>query len=281
MTDAVEIPKISILMPVYNTEKYLSRSIESVLSQTFKDFEIIAVDDGSNDNSVKLLEEYSRKDSRVKVFQNEKNRGVSYSLNHAIRHASAPLVARMDSDDIMVRDRLEKQFAYMQQNPDCVVLGGQELYINEKDEITGSTRFPLTDKEIKSKFFFFQPIADPTSMYNRSKIPAGEFYFDENLTVAEGLDLYFRLFKYGKFANLKDGLVLYRQREGSLFSTDLKRTFRFISKVRRRAKKQYGIKPPAIAGIVAFMQKIITSVLPLKTAVKMYDAIKKIIVKTK
>ncbi len=181
--------------------------------------------------------------------------GVSFSLNHAISHASAPLVARMDSDDIMVKDRLEKQFAYMKQNPDCVVLGGQEMYINEDDEIVGNTRYPLTDTEIKKKFFQFQPIADPTSMYNRAKIPPEDFYFDESLTVAEGLDLNFRLFKYGKFANIEDAIVLYRQRPGSLFSTNMKRTFKFISMVRKRAKNQYGIKPPFTAGLLISHKK--------------------------
>lgn len=266
-------------MPVYNTSNYVSKALDSVLAQTFTDFEIIAVDDGSSDNSMEILKEYSIKDSRVKVFQNEENKGVSYSLNHALRHASAPLVARMDSDDIMVKDRLEKQYTYMQKNPDCVVLGGQETYIDENDKITGNTKYPLSDAEIKRKFFQFQPIADPTSMYNRLKIPPEVFYFDESLTVAEGLDLYFRLFKYGKFANLEDSIILYRQRQGSLFSTDIKRTFKFISMVRKRAKKQYGIKAPFTAGIINFSQKIITSILPLRVAVKLNDIIKKLTVK--
>ncbi len=279
LTNRINGPKISVLMPVYNTSKYISKTLDSVLAQTFTDFEIITVDDGSTDNSMEILKSYSVKDSRVKVFQNEGNRGVSYSLNHALRHTSAPLVVRMDSDDIMVKDRLEKQYAYMQQNPDCVVLGGQEIYIDENDEITGNTRYPLTDTEIKRKFFQFQPIADPTSMYNRAKIPSEVFYFDESLTVAEGLDLYFRLFKYGKFANLEDPIVLYRQRQGSLFSTDIKRTFKFISLVRKRAKKQYGIKPPFMAGFINFSQKIITSILPLGVAVKLNDIIKKLTVK--
>lgn len=267
-------------MPVYNTSKYISKALDSVLEQTFKDFEIIVVDDGSTDNSIEILKGYSTRDSRVRVFQNEQNRGVSYSLNYALRYASAPLVARMDSDDIMVEGRLEKQYAYMQKNPDCVVLGGQQTYINENDEITGNTTFPLTDTEIKKKFFQFQPIADPTSMYNRAKIPPEVFCFDESLTVAEGLDLYFRLFKYGKFANLEDSIVLYRQRQGSLFHTDIKRTFKFISMVRKRAIKQYGIKTPLLAGFINYSQRIITSILPLRVAVKLNDIIKKLTIKT-
>lgn len=279
MNKSHDYPKVSVIIPVYNTEKYLTKCLESVIKQTYKNIEIIAVDDGSEDNSFGILNEYSKKDSRIKVFQNEVNRGVSHTLNHALKHSTGQIIARMDSDNIMVIDRIEKQVAFLMDNPECIVVGGQETYIDEDDKIIGGTRFPLSDTEIKKKFFSFQPIADPASMYNLSKIPPEVFYFDESLTVAEGLDLYFRLFKYGKFANIEDSIILYRQRQNSLISTDIKRTFKFISIVRKRAKKQYGIRPPFMAGIINFCQKIITSILPIWVAVKINDIIKKLTVR--
>ena len=146
-------------------------------------------------------------------------------MNQALKHCTAPIVARMDSDDVMYSDRIEKQYAYLQENPDCVVLGGQVTYINDNGHIVGSANFPLSDKRIRSSLFYYQPIADPTIMINLKRIPDGCLYYDETLPIAEGLDLYFRLLQYGRFSNLSVPVVLYRQREDSLRNKNLKRTF--------------------------------------------------------
>ena len=267
-------PRVSVIIPVYNTGKYLAQCLESVLRQTFADIEVIAVDDGSTDDSLQILGEYRNKDARVKVFRNPGNRGVSYTLNQALNYASATVVARMDSDDIMVEDRIEKQYAFLEANPDCIVVGGQVGYINERDEVTGGACFPLTDQKIKNSFFYFQAIADPTVMFHRDRIPEAAFVFDENLVVAEGLDLYFRLFQYGRFANLPDRLVWFRQREGSL-TKNLKRTFACILKVRLKAMTQYGVKAPGIAVIVNVIQKAVISIMPFFMVVWLLDFVKK------
>jgi glycosyltransferase involved in cell wall biosynthesis len=279
LTNQLHVPKISVLIPVYNTGKYLPQCLESVLNQTFTDFEIIAVDDGSNDNSLSILQEFSRKDPRIRVYPNETNRGVSYSLNRALQYAAAPLIARVDSDDVMIKERFEKQYAYLQAHPECIVLGGQAIYINEQGELGGSSTFPLTDEKIKHSFFNFQAIADPTVMMNRARIPQEVFYFKEDLISSEGLDLYFRLMEYGKFANLSDVLILYRQRAGSLVSTDLKRTFRYIYRVRQAAIREYGIKPPFGAGMVTFLQKMVVAVFPFGMLVKLHELVKRIFIK--
>jgi len=272
------MPKVSIIIPVYNTEQYLRQCLASVLAQTFTDLEVIAVDDGSEDHSWEILKEFSKIDSRLKIYRNLQNRGVSYTLNQAISHCNSRIIARMDSDDLMVCDRIAKQYDYLQQHPKCIVLGGQVSYINEQGQIVGGSCFPLADKKIKANFFSFQAIADPTVIFNLQNLPRELLYFDQNLVVAEGLDLYFRLFKYGSFANLLDTLVLFRQREGSL-TKDLKLTFKTISEVRTRAIKEYRIEAPWGAGVINFLQKIITSYLPFNLVVKLHDLYKKTLVK--
>ncbi len=270
--------KISVIIPVYNTAQYLTQCLESVLAQTFTDFEVIAVDDGSQDNSWEILKKFSGRDARLKIYRNEQNRGVSYTLNRAISYCTTPIIARMDSDDLMVRERIAKQYHYLQQHPECIALGGQVSYINNSEEIVGSSCFPLTDVKIKANFFSFQAIADPTVIFNLQNLSRELFYFDENLVVAEGLDLYFRLFKAGSFANLPDTLVLFRQREGSL-TKDLRRTFRAITAVRTRAIKEYGIVAPWSARGINLLQQMITSCLPFDLVVKLHDLYKKTLVK--
>lgn len=267
--------KVSIIIPVYNTGKYLAGCLESVLQQSFQAIEVIAVDDGSQDDSFQILEAYRKQDPRLRIFRNVANRGVSYTLNRAIAEATTPLIARMDSDDLMVRDRIEKQYAFFQAHPEWVVLGGQVKYINEQGEIIGRSCFPLTDSHIRASFFYFQPVADPTVMFNLNPMMKTQFNFREDLPVAEGLDLFFRLYAYGRFANLPDVLVLFRQREGSL-TQDPKRVFGFISQVRLAATARYGIQAPWTAGVVNRLQKVLTTLLPFPVLVRCHDLLKKV-----
>lgn len=114
-------PAISVLMPVYNSEKYLNEAIESILNQTFVDFEFIIINDASNDNSENIIESYQ--DSRIKYFKNEKNLGVAKTLNKGLKLAQGKYIARMDSDDISLPERLYKQFKFMEVYNDIDVCG--------------------------------------------------------------------------------------------------------------------------------------------------------------
>ncbi|ENJ6565101.1 TPA: glycosyltransferase family 2 protein [Proteus mirabilis] len=107
------MPKITVLMSVYNDEKYLQESIDSILNQTFKEFEFLVINDGSTDNSLSILKENAKKDPRIKLIINEQNIGLIASLNKGLQLASCDLVARMDSDDIAVSTRLEAQYQFM------------------------------------------------------------------------------------------------------------------------------------------------------------------------
>ena len=116
------MPKVSILMPVYNSAEFLREAIESMLSQSFKDFEFLIVDDGSTDGSAGILAEYVEKDSRIRIIRNEKNQGIVYSLNRGLKECTGEYIARMDSDDIALKERLDKQIAVLDKNPDIIAL---------------------------------------------------------------------------------------------------------------------------------------------------------------
>ena len=114
-------PKVTVLMPVYNCEKYLRESIESILNQTFKDFEFLIINDGSSDKSAEIVESYN--DNRINFVQNEKNIGLAASLNRGLDIAKGEYIARMDADDISLPERLEKQVRFMETNPQIGICG--------------------------------------------------------------------------------------------------------------------------------------------------------------
>src|SRR3712207_1463638 len=113
-------PDVTVLMPVFNAEKYIRKSIESILNQTFKSFEFLIIDDGSRDNSAGIVRSYA--DSRIRFIQNDKNLGITATLNKGIELASCELIARMDADDFSYPQRLERQYAYFQKHPDCALV---------------------------------------------------------------------------------------------------------------------------------------------------------------
>ena len=139
------MPRITVLMSVYNDEKYLQESIDSILNQTFKEFEFLIINDVSTDNSLSILKENAKKDPRIKLIINEQNIGLIASLNKGLQLASCDLVARMDSDDIAVSTRLEAQYQFMLQHPEVSVCGGAFIYQEEPDRIN---TYPETHSDI-------------------------------------------------------------------------------------------------------------------------------------
>ena len=116
-------PKISVIIPVYNAEKYLDEALMSIVQQSFKDFEVIAIDDGSTDNSLAILRKYESKDSRF-IIKTRENKGIAHTLNEGIKMAKGKYIARMDADDSSLPDRFYLQYHYMESHPDCVATGG-------------------------------------------------------------------------------------------------------------------------------------------------------------
>src|SRR5436305_9543595 len=122
-------PQVSVLMPVYNAIRYIGVAVDSVLSQTFSDFEFIIVDDGSTDGSAEILREYAGRDPRIRLISRP-NTGLGFALNEALAVARAPFIARMDADDECLPERFEKQIQYLRNHPECVLLGSRVLWID-------------------------------------------------------------------------------------------------------------------------------------------------------
>jgi len=135
-------PIVSVLMSVYNSERHLRQSIQSVLDQSFADFEFVIVEDGSEDSSPRILSEFARQDARIVLIKNETNRGLAASLNRGLERAQGKYVARQDADDISLPNRLELQSAYLETHPEIGILGSACTIIDEEEKNLGVTRSP-------------------------------------------------------------------------------------------------------------------------------------------
>jgi glycosyltransferase involved in cell wall biosynthesis len=248
-------------MPVYNTEKYLSQSIESILNQTFSDFEFIIVDDASTDNSWKIIKSYAKKDSRIIALKNHINLGVSLTSNIAISKARGKFLARMDADDISLSHRLEKQIKYFNTHPQTIAVGSQCFVINENNQIIGNKNFPTVFKQLVKMIFWAIPMQQPSMMVNLSKLPKDFIWYTPNQSSAEEVNLMFRFMLYGQINNLPDYLLFYRHLDSSLSHKNPKNTFYLTIKSRLEAIK-LGFRPTFLAVILNICQIIVISLLP-------------------
>ncbi len=153
-------PVLNVLMPVYNAEKFLPESIESILNQTFTDFEFIILDDGSTDNSFAIIKEYQSKDSRIRVLQNKKNKKLPTSRNILFQETKADYIVWMDADDISMPNRLQVEYDFLQKNPDIDIIGS----------VIGENWRPKTDHKIKSYLLMGNPLPMPSTMIRMGKI---------------------------------------------------------------------------------------------------------------
>ena len=182
-------PKISVIMSVYNGERYLSQAIESILNQTLADFEFIIVNDASTDSSLKIIQSYD--DERVKIISNEKNIGLTKSLNKAIEQAQGGFIARQDADDISLPNRLEEQLIYFEQHPEIALLGTSIYIIDEKGKILGKRDIPADPSK---NFFKGSWFAHGSTMFKNEVVHALGRY-NELFRYCQDYELWLRIAK--------------------------------------------------------------------------------------
>ncbi len=199
---------ISVVMPVYNSERYLPEALQSILNQTHKNFEFICVNDGSTDKSLEILEEFAKRDARI-IIINQPNKGVVSSLNLAISLSKYNYIARMDSDDISHPTRLDRQIKYMNSNKDISILGTAYNYVDVDGMVLNTRKPPQNDSRIKGMLLFGSPLCHPSVMFNKLLI-GQDLYYDNDFTHCEDYELWTRLSGKVKFGNLPDVLLDYR-----------------------------------------------------------------------
>lgn len=197
-------PKISVLLPVYNCELYIKEAIDSILNQTFSDFELLVIDDASTDKTVEIIKNYT--DNRIVLTQKPKNLGYTDSLNYGLSSAKGEYIARMDGDDFSLPNRFEKQVAYLDSNLD-VVLCGANYSIIDTDIVN---QLPENSDEIQIQFIRNNCIAHPVVMLRNSVLKENNIIYDVTKEPAEDFDLWVRLLNYGKLYNIQEVLLNYR-----------------------------------------------------------------------
>ncbi|MFZ4400853.1 MAG: glycosyltransferase family 2 protein [Bacteroidales bacterium] len=197
-------PLISVLMPVYNGESFLREAIQSILNQSFSDFEFLIIDDGSTDSSYEII--LSFKDSRIRVYKNETNLGLIASLNKGVELSCGEFIARMDSDDVSYTNRLEKQLDFMKQHPD-IGISGSWMHTSNLGKIV---KYPETHEECKTFSFFNSPLAHPTVIFRKKIFIKHNLRYSSDYQVCEDIELWRRCMKFTKLGNLCEPLLYYR-----------------------------------------------------------------------
>ncbi len=220
-------PLVSVLMPAYNREKYIGEAIESVLVQTYTHWELIIVDDGSRDSTAEIVKSYQAKDSRIILYQFPENKGIPYARNQCLELAKGEYLANLDSDDIALPDRLEKQVQFMEENPEVGICGGKYVFIDEQNKkVNEPFLMPTEDKEIKANFFLYKAHVFNTTLLIRKRV-IGNVKYNIKFTYAQDLKFYSDVLHNVTFANLDKVLVLYRQHKGKVSVLAQKEQFSF------------------------------------------------------
>jgi glycosyltransferase involved in cell wall biosynthesis len=199
--------KVSVIVPVYNKAPYLKASFDSIFTQTYADLEVIAVDDRSTDDSLAVLRSMS--DPRLKVFPLEKNLGPAGAAQRAMDLAQGEYLVRMDADDIMLPDRVERQVAFLDAHPEVGACGGHQLVFGEENELW---RYPIGQDRCRAELLFNLPISQPASVLRRSVLRAHDLRFEDHWPrIGEDWLFWVKMSRYTQFDNVDAPVIRYRK----------------------------------------------------------------------
>ena len=227
---------ITVLMTVYNGERHLSAAVESILRQTFRDFEFLVVDDASTDRSLDVLKSYALRDSRLRILENSSNKGQTACLNQGLREARGKWIARQDADDLSLPTRLESHWNGIRANPDLVLTGVNGWIIDESSCCTGMIHVPLEDSGIRWSMPWRNPFIHTGVMFR-----AGEGFYDEDFRICQDWELWSRLAERGRMLNIPERLIAYRHSPSSLSHSSQEKTESETREIVSRIwRKQFG-----------------------------------------
>lgn len=201
------MPELSIIMPLYNTEMYVAQAIQSLLSQTYTDFELIIVDDGSTDKSLEIVKSF--KDSRIKIMRNQQNQGIVFSRNRGLKEAVGEYIAPFDSDDIAMPDKFRKQIDFLKTHPDFGLIGSWIKMIDENGKfIKKKWRLFAKPEEIPAQLLFRNYFAQSSVVIRREALPVSGY--ENGFSFGEDYRMWIDIAKKYKMWNYPECLLLYR-----------------------------------------------------------------------
>lgn len=265
----VTSPTVSVIMAAYDNDQYIAQAIASVQTQTLASWELIIMDDASNDESYAVAEGIAATDSRIRVFRMAHNEGAGAARDAAIKLATGRYVAIFDADDVCEPTRLEEQVAFLTNHPDIVAVGSQTVQIDQCGNQIGTKTFP-TDPELLYRMMYTAiPIQLPTLMVDVARIPC-DFTWFEGWRYSEDSLLFFKLTCFGKIANLPRFLVKYRYHAGSSSYRHAKRYFYKTWHARKIARTVYAYRPRVSDRLVSAAQFAVVTCLPSACIPRVY-----------
>ena len=196
---------ISVILPVYNGADYLSEAIESILNQSYHNFELLIMNDGSTDHSKDIVNLFS--DNRIKYFENDGNKGLIYTLNRGIDESNGKYIARMDADDIALPNRFKIQYEYMEQHPEIGTSGTYAEYFGDK---SGEWKYPVSNMEIRCRLMWGSAIIHPASIIRKSTLTQNNIKFKDQYPAAEDYKLWVDISHVSELHNIPEVLLKYR-----------------------------------------------------------------------
>ncbi len=238
MTDSLVSPQVTVFMAVYNGAAYLNESINSILGQTFKDFELLIVNDGSTDSSLKIIEQYN--DPRISVISHSKNRGLFETRNTGLDNAKGEYFAVLDCDDIASLRRLEIQVKYMKENPEFAMCGGRVKYVNEQSEVIGNVNSINGNVEyLKALLLFTNIYCNSSTIYKTEIIK--EYRYRPGFEPAEDFDLFERIASNYPIGFINEFLGCYRIHANNISSLKKSKRLAAEREIIKRQLQRYNI----------------------------------------
>lgn len=261
--------KVSVITPAYNAEKYIGAAIDSILTQTFSEFEFIIIDDCSTDKTWDIICQYAAKDSRIIAVKNEKNLGIAGNRNKGVSLAQGKYIVWQDADDISLSIRVEKQYQFLETHPEVGIVGGFLHFFDEEKE-NGFRKYKADDLSLRKRIFRYSPVAQPASMIRKQCLEeVGEY----NLAYppAEDIDMSFRIGEKYQFANLQEVMIHYREHPNSATFTRLKKIEFSTLEIRRKYNEKGTYKMTSFDKIYNFLQFISVFFIPPKMKIRLFE----------
>jgi glycosyltransferase involved in cell wall biosynthesis len=227
-------PRVSVLIPAYNAERFLAEAVESVLAQSHEDLELLIADDGSKDRTLELARDFARRDARVRVLENRENLGTVRTRNRLLDEADpkSAFFALLDADDVCLPERFAQQLDFLSAQPEHALVGGNLILIDEAGREIGRRDYPRSFEDIARVMTRRNPIAQPAAMLRRAAIEAVGRY-DARYPQCQDYDLWMRIARRFKIANLSEYVLRYRISSTQVKSRALKASLRYTLQIQR------------------------------------------------
>ena len=233
---------VSILLPVHNSEKFLRESLQSLVSQSYRNIEIIAIDDQSTDNSYKILTAFKKNYKKVRIYRNVKRYGIVMTLNRLMRRAKGEFIAFASAEDLFSKEKIKKQLSYLLDNPNVVALGTQCFFLDNHNKKLGKSSFPTENREIYNSPLHGLSMQFETVMLNKNLLPKDILKLRTGSSPFIYSDFLIKLLPFGKFSNLPNFLH-YHRNNPKIYLRDLKKNFFSLIKLWLRGSAFYNYQP--------------------------------------